>query len=59
MSFRVVAFTREWKFKGYVNPTLQNDYSVWFIHVEEVVQFIKDKRPEGEVWLIEIKESKA
>jgi len=53
--FRIVAFTKKWKFKGYVDPSIRD--SVSYIQVEDAISFIRTAhKPKGERWLIEVEE---
>jgi hypothetical protein len=51
MAYRVVAFDKDWKFKGYIDPSIRDDV-VW-IRAEDAFNYIRTNKPEDEHWLVE------
>ena len=51
-AYRVVAFTKDWNFKGYIDPSLRDNVS--WIRLEDAVLFIEQNKPKDEYWLIMI-----
>ena len=52
--YNIVAFTKDWKFKGYVDPSIRDN--VLWIRIEDAMQFRKDNKPKDEFWLIKVVE---
>lgn len=52
LGFDIIAFTKDWKWKGRVEPAK----NVGWIRAESAFDFIKNNKPEGEYWLVKIVE---
>lgn len=50
MAYKIVAFTKDWKFKGYVDPSLRDD--VAWICIADAISYILINKPKDEYWLI-------
>jgi len=52
MLYRIIAFDKNWKYKGMVDPSIRDN--VDWIRIEDAISFIENNKPESEYWLIKL-----